>query len=142
MGITCSRFSPRGTEPPAILAVTPGVKALVGEDVTLECWVSGVPPPQIAWHKGEAGPGRSQTASPIPAPGPPPAPGDVTHGVLGVLMGTFWGRRAGGGGVPGGQPARRAAAAGGAGGGRGAVHVPGSRRGGRCFCQHGAGCGL
>ncbi|KAM9176553.1 hemicentin-2 [Mergus octosetaceus] len=40
-------------EPPAILAVTPGVKALVGEDVTLECWVSGVPPPQIAWHKGE-----------------------------------------------------------------------------------------
>nr|XP_047909504.1 hemicentin-2 [Anser cygnoides] len=40
-------------EPPAILAVTPSVKALVGEDVTLECWVSGVPPPQIAWHKGE-----------------------------------------------------------------------------------------
>ncbi|XP_050570610.1 hemicentin-2 [Cygnus atratus] len=40
-------------EPPAILAVTPSMKALVGEDVTLECWVSGVPPPQIAWHKGE-----------------------------------------------------------------------------------------
>ncbi|KAM6047554.1 LOW QUALITY PROTEIN: hemicentin-2 [Theristicus caerulescens] len=41
------------TEPPAILAVTPSLKALVGEDVTLECWVSGVPPPHIAWYKGE-----------------------------------------------------------------------------------------
>ncbi|XP_075295707.1 hemicentin-2 [Opisthocomus hoazin] len=41
------------TEPPAILAVTPTVKALVGEDVTLECWVSGVPPPHVAWYKGE-----------------------------------------------------------------------------------------
>ncbi|XP_069729285.1 hemicentin-2 [Phaenicophaeus curvirostris] len=41
------------TESPAILAVTPSVKALVGEDVTLECWVSGVPPPHVAWYKGE-----------------------------------------------------------------------------------------
>ncbi|GAB0198482.1 hemicentin-2 [Grus japonensis] len=41
------------TEPPAILAVTPSLKALVGEDVTLECWVSGVPPPRIVWYKGE-----------------------------------------------------------------------------------------
>uniref|UniRef100_A0A8C5U7P8 Ig-like domain-containing protein n=1 Tax=Malurus cyaneus samueli TaxID=2593467 RepID=A0A8C5U7P8_9PASS len=41
------------TEPPAILAVTPSLKALVGEDVTLECWVSGAPPPHIAWYKGE-----------------------------------------------------------------------------------------
>ncbi|NXN24555.1 HMCN2 protein, partial [Nycticryphes semicollaris] len=41
------------SEPPAILAVTPSLKALVGEDVTLECWVSGVPPPHIAWYKGE-----------------------------------------------------------------------------------------
>ncbi|KAM6117600.1 hemicentin-2 [Phoenicopterus ruber ruber] len=40
-------------EPPAILAVTPSLKALVGEDVTLECWVSGVPPPHVAWYKGE-----------------------------------------------------------------------------------------
>ncbi|NXL95018.1 HMCN2 protein, partial [Alectura lathami] len=60
---SCSAASPLGrdeqgimlqySEPPAILAVTPSVKALVGEDVTLECWVSGVPPPQISWHKGE-----------------------------------------------------------------------------------------
>ncbi|XP_030317358.1 hemicentin-2 [Calypte anna] len=41
------------TEPPAILAVTPNLKALVGEDVTLECWVSGVPPPHIVWYRGE-----------------------------------------------------------------------------------------
>ncbi|XP_054077069.1 hemicentin-2 isoform X2 [Rissa tridactyla] len=41
------------TEPPAILAVTPSLKALVGEDVTLECWVSGVPPPHVVWYKGE-----------------------------------------------------------------------------------------
>ncbi|XP_074702115.1 hemicentin-2-like [Strix aluco] len=41
------------TEPPAILVVTPSLKALVGEDVTLECWVLGVPPPHIAWYKGE-----------------------------------------------------------------------------------------
>ncbi|XP_074017166.1 hemicentin-2 [Numenius arquata] len=41
------------SEPPAILAVTPSLKALVGEDVTLECWVSGMPPPHIAWYKGE-----------------------------------------------------------------------------------------
>lgn len=45
--------SSHGTEPPAILAVTPSLKALVGEDVTLECWVSGSPPPQIVWYKGE-----------------------------------------------------------------------------------------
>ncbi|KAM9594340.1 hemicentin-2 isoform 4-T4 [Morphnus guianensis] len=45
--------SPRGTEPPAILAVTPSLKALVGEDVTLECWVLGVPPPYVTWYKGE-----------------------------------------------------------------------------------------
>lgn len=42
--------------------------------MTLECWVSGVPPPQIAWHKGEAGPGCSQAASPIPALGSPACP--------------------------------------------------------------------
>ncbi|XP_071310090.1 hemicentin-2 isoform X1 [Agelaius tricolor] len=41
------------TEAPAILAVTPSLKVLVGEDVTLECWVSGWPPPRIVWHKGE-----------------------------------------------------------------------------------------
>ncbi|KAM6193100.1 hemicentin-2 [Sarcoramphus papa] len=41
------------TEPPAILAVTPSLKVLVGEDVTLECWVLGVPPPHIVWYKGE-----------------------------------------------------------------------------------------
>ncbi|KAM9370790.1 LOW QUALITY PROTEIN: hemicentin-2 [Phaethornis superciliosus] len=41
------------TEPPAILALTPSLKALVGEDVTLECWVSGVPPPHIVWYRGE-----------------------------------------------------------------------------------------
>ncbi|XP_061867610.1 hemicentin-2 [Colius striatus] len=41
------------TEPPAILAVTPSLKALVGEDVILECWVSGMPPPHITWYKGE-----------------------------------------------------------------------------------------
>ncbi|XP_026716212.1 hemicentin-2 [Athene cunicularia] len=41
------------TEPPAILVVTPSLKALVGEDVTLECWVLGVPPPHIMWYKGE-----------------------------------------------------------------------------------------
>ncbi|KAM9271186.1 hemicentin-2 [Morus bassanus] len=41
------------TEPPSILAVTPSLKALVGEDVTLECWVSGVPPPHIMWYKGK-----------------------------------------------------------------------------------------
>ncbi|KAM8995979.1 hemicentin-2 isoform 2-T2 [Ara ararauna] len=41
------------TEPPVILALTPSLKALVGEDVTLECWVFGVPPPYIAWYKGE-----------------------------------------------------------------------------------------
>ncbi|XP_039417870.1 hemicentin-2 [Corvus cornix cornix] len=41
------------TEPPAILAVTPSLKVLVGEDVTLECWVSGAPPPRIVWYKGE-----------------------------------------------------------------------------------------
>ncbi|XP_065504903.1 hemicentin-2 isoform X7 [Caloenas nicobarica] len=41
------------TEPPAILAVTPSMKALVGEDVTLECWVLGVPPPHVVWYKGE-----------------------------------------------------------------------------------------
>ncbi|XP_074968536.1 hemicentin-2 [Phalacrocorax aristotelis] len=40
-------------EHPAILAVTPSLKALVGEDVTLECWVSGVPPPHIMWYKGK-----------------------------------------------------------------------------------------
>ncbi|XP_068012089.1 LOW QUALITY PROTEIN: hemicentin-2 [Melanerpes formicivorus] len=39
-------------EPPAILAVTPSLKVLVGEDVTLECWVSGVPPPHVVWYKG------------------------------------------------------------------------------------------
>ncbi|RLW00340.1 hypothetical protein DV515_00008815, partial [Chloebia gouldiae] len=39
------------TEPPAILAVTPSLKVLVGEDVTLECWVSGAPPPHIVWYK-------------------------------------------------------------------------------------------
>lgn len=59
--------------------------------MTLECWVSGVPPPQIAWHKGEARPGRSQAASPIPAPGPPPTPGDVKNRVPGVLMGDIFG---------------------------------------------------
>ncbi|KFP19290.1 Hemicentin-2, partial [Egretta garzetta] len=42
-------------EPPTILEVTPSMKALVGEDVILECWVSGVPPPHIAWYKGETG---------------------------------------------------------------------------------------
>lgn len=47
--------SPHDTEPPAILAVTPSLKALVGEDVTLECWVSGAPPPHIVWYKGETG---------------------------------------------------------------------------------------
>ncbi|XP_056361302.1 LOW QUALITY PROTEIN: hemicentin-2 [Oenanthe melanoleuca] len=41
------------TEPPAILAVTPNLKVLAGEDVTLECWVSGAPPPHIVWYKGE-----------------------------------------------------------------------------------------
>ncbi|NXK72500.1 HMCN2 protein, partial [Amazona guildingii] len=41
------------TEPPVILALTPSLKALAGEDVTLECWVFGVPPPYIAWYKGE-----------------------------------------------------------------------------------------
>ncbi|KFV74991.1 Hemicentin-2, partial [Struthio camelus australis] len=41
------------TEPPVIVAVTPAVKALVGEDVVLECWVSGVPVPQIVWYRGE-----------------------------------------------------------------------------------------
>ncbi|XP_042642365.1 hemicentin-2 [Tyto alba] len=41
------------TEPPAILGVTPSLKALVGEDVTLECWVLGVPPPRVTWYKGE-----------------------------------------------------------------------------------------
>ncbi|XP_051663785.1 hemicentin-2 [Manacus candei] len=41
------------TEPPTILAVTPSLKVLVGEDVTLECWVSGAPPPHIVWYKGE-----------------------------------------------------------------------------------------
>ncbi|XP_010176901.1 PREDICTED: hemicentin-2, partial [Mesitornis unicolor] len=41
------------TEPSTILAVTPSLKALVGEDVTLECWVSGVPAPHVAWYKGE-----------------------------------------------------------------------------------------
>ncbi|CAM9699604.1 unnamed protein product [Bubo scandiacus] len=41
------------TEPPAILVVTPSLKVLVGEDVTLECWVLGVPPPHITWYKGE-----------------------------------------------------------------------------------------
>ncbi|KAM7033975.1 hemicentin-2 [Acridotheres tristis] len=41
------------TEPPAILAVTPSLKVLVGEDVTLECWVSGAPPPHVVWYKGE-----------------------------------------------------------------------------------------
>ncbi|XP_039576204.1 hemicentin-2 [Passer montanus] len=41
------------TEPPAILAVTPSLKVLEGEDVTLECWVSGAPPPHIVWYKGE-----------------------------------------------------------------------------------------
>ncbi|XP_074779784.1 hemicentin-2 [Athene noctua] len=41
------------TEPPAILVVTPSLKALVGEDVTLECWILGVPPPHIMWYKGE-----------------------------------------------------------------------------------------
>ncbi|RMB93417.1 hypothetical protein DUI87_30112 [Hirundo rustica rustica] len=40
-------------EPPTILAVTPSLKVLVGEDVTLECWVSGAPPPHIVWYKGE-----------------------------------------------------------------------------------------
>ncbi|XP_054030144.1 hemicentin-2 [Dryobates pubescens] len=39
-------------EPPAILAVTPSLRVLVGEDVTLECWVSGVPPPHVVWYKG------------------------------------------------------------------------------------------
>ncbi|NWS40494.1 HMCN1 protein, partial [Probosciger aterrimus] len=48
-----SHVSPHGTEPPVILALTPSLKALVGEDVTLECWVFGVPPPYIAWYKGE-----------------------------------------------------------------------------------------
>ncbi|OWK59760.1 Hemicentin-2 [Lonchura striata] len=47
--------SPHDTEPPAILAVTPSLKALVGEDVTLECWVSGSPPPHVVWYKGETG---------------------------------------------------------------------------------------
>ncbi|KAM9256723.1 LOW QUALITY PROTEIN: hemicentin-2 [Cariama cristata] len=41
------------TEPPAVLAVTPNLKTLVGEDVTLECWVLGVPPPHVTWYKGE-----------------------------------------------------------------------------------------
>ncbi|KAM6237533.1 hemicentin-2 [Spheniscus humboldti] len=41
------------TEPPTVLAVTPSLKVLVGEDVTLECWVAGVPPPHIMWYKGE-----------------------------------------------------------------------------------------
>lgn len=50
-----SHVSPCGTEPPTILEVTPSMKALVGEDVILECWVSGVPPPHIAWYKGETG---------------------------------------------------------------------------------------
>lgn len=52
-----SLLSSHGTEPPAILAMTPNLKVLVGEDVTLECWVSGVPPPHITWYKGEAGTG-------------------------------------------------------------------------------------
>nr|XP_010300774.1 PREDICTED: hemicentin-2 [Balearica regulorum gibbericeps] len=51
------------TEPPAILAVTPSLKALVGEDVTLECWVSGVPPPRIVWYKGGLGAGEQVVAA-------------------------------------------------------------------------------
>jgi len=75
-----SRLSPRGAEPPAILAVTPTVKALVGEDVTLECWVSGVPPPHVAWYKGEAG--KDLGSKPPPCTGGPQPPcGDVTRGV-------------------------------------------------------------
>lgn len=59
--------SPHGTEPPAILAVTPSLKALVGEDVTLECWVLGVPPPYVTWYKGETG--WTWGANPLHAPG-------------------------------------------------------------------------
>ncbi|XP_025060802.1 hemicentin-2 [Alligator sinensis] len=40
-------------ESPHITAVTPVVHALLGEDAILECHVSGVPPPQIIWYKGE-----------------------------------------------------------------------------------------
>ena len=67
-----SRLSPRGTEPPAILAVTPSLKALVGEDVTLECWVLGVPPPHIVWYKGETG--TDLGSEPPPCTRGPPAP--------------------------------------------------------------------
>ncbi|XP_067398294.1 hemicentin-2 [Emydura macquarii macquarii] len=41
------------TESPRITAVTPVVQTLLGEDAMLECHVSGVPPPQIIWYKGE-----------------------------------------------------------------------------------------
>uniref|UniRef100_A0A803VG77 Ig-like domain-containing protein n=1 Tax=Ficedula albicollis TaxID=59894 RepID=A0A803VG77_FICAL len=38
----------------SVLTVTPSLKVLEGEDVTLECWVSGAPPPRIVWYKGES----------------------------------------------------------------------------------------
>ncbi|XP_023961842.2 hemicentin-2 isoform X1 [Chrysemys picta bellii] len=41
------------TESPQVAAVSPVVQALLGEDAMLECHVSGVPPPQIIWYKGE-----------------------------------------------------------------------------------------
>ncbi|XP_030391159.1 hemicentin-2 isoform X3 [Gopherus evgoodei] len=41
------------TESPHVAAVSPVVQALLGEDAMLECHISGVPPPQIIWYKGE-----------------------------------------------------------------------------------------
>lgn len=72
--------SPHGTEPPAILAVTPSLKALVGEDVTLECWVLGVPPPYVTWYKGETGMDLGSKPSPCTGGSPPPCR-DIARGV-------------------------------------------------------------
>uniref|UniRef100_A0A8D0H9X7 Ig-like domain-containing protein n=1 Tax=Sphenodon punctatus TaxID=8508 RepID=A0A8D0H9X7_SPHPU len=41
------------TESPHVAAVNPVVRTLAGEEAVLECHVSGVPPPDIVWYKGE-----------------------------------------------------------------------------------------
>lgn len=75
-------MSPHGTEPPVILALSPSLKALAGEDVTLECWVFGVPPPYIAWYKGETGSDLGSR---------PPPRRDIRHGVPWGTVVLTWG---------------------------------------------------
>ncbi|XP_030621020.1 hemicentin-1 [Chanos chanos] len=59
------------TEPPSISVVQQVVLVMTGEDATLQCRATGVPPPLVEWHKGDLEMGTT-----------PFAEQDVEHGTL------------------------------------------------------------